>query len=115
MFAIQNALSLFSQPEWLKKRHAIFLRDSLAYRRRAVTLSRWAPVSVHLDRSVDLLTQTLAYPIERLLIALRPPARRQQALERLQARVLRQRIANDALARRADATPYPLQPTAARD
>lgn len=115
VFAIQNALPLFRQPEWLKKRHAIFLRDSLSYRRRAVTLSRRAPASVHLDRSIDLLNQMLAYPIERLLVALRPAARRQKALERLQARILRQRIANDALARRADATDYPLQPPAARD
>jgi hypothetical protein len=115
VFAIQNALPLFGQPEWLRRRSAIFLRESLSYSRRAVTLSRQAPARVRFGRSVGLLVQMLAYPIERVLVPLRPPALRPKALERLQARVLRRRIANDALARRADATPYPLRPRAARD
>jgi hypothetical protein len=59
--------------------------------------------------------QMLAYPVERLRAVLRPPALQQKALERLQARILRQRIANDALARGTDATDYPLRPRAARD
>ncbi|HWE72079.1 MAG TPA: glycosyltransferase family 2 protein [Stellaceae bacterium] len=115
VFAIQNAMPLFRQPEWLQRRIAIFLRDSLSYSRRAVTLSQHAPASVRLGRLTGLLVQMLTYPVERLLAALRPPSLRPKVLERLQARVLRQRIANDALAHRADATPYPLQPRPARD
>jgi hypothetical protein len=55
-----------------------------------------------LGKLAGLFGRVVAYPIERLLAALRPPARRPQALAQLQTRVLRQRIANDALERRAE-------------
>jgi glycosyltransferase involved in cell wall biosynthesis len=115
VFAIQNALPLFQQPEWLQKRIAIFLRDSLSYSRRSVSLARHVTTSIWLGQLARLFGRIAAYPFERLVAAMRPPALRQRALTRLQARVLRQRIVNDALERRADVTSCPLQPQAARD
>jgi glycosyltransferase involved in cell wall biosynthesis len=102
VFAIQNALPLFQRPEWQQKRIAIFARDSLSYSRRAAALSRRVGVNIWLGKQAGLFGRIVAYPVERLLAALRPPAQRPQALARLQARVLRQRITNDALERRAE-------------
>jgi glycosyltransferase involved in cell wall biosynthesis len=115
VFAVQNALPLFQQPDWLQKRIAIFLHDSLSYSRRSVSLSRHAATGIWLGQLARLFGRIAAYPVERLIAALRPPTLRPQALTRLQARVLRQRIMNDALERRADVTSCPLQPQAARD
>jgi hypothetical protein len=64
-----------------------------------VTLARRVSSSAWAARLAGLLGQMIAYSIERVAGALRPPARRQQALARQQARVLRQRMANDAMER----------------
>lgn len=101
-FASQNALPLFQQPEWLQRRTAIFLRESLSHSQRSVALSRRLAISVGLGELARLFGRIAAYPFERLLAATRPPMLRQRALARLQARVLRQRIANDALERCVD-------------
>jgi glycosyltransferase involved in cell wall biosynthesis len=115
VFAIQNALPLFQRPEWVQKRIAIFLRDSLSYRRQAARLARRLGPRVWLETLAGLLGHIASYPIERLFAIVRSPARRQQALARLQARVLCQRTMNEALQRRGDVTSYPLQPRAGRD
>jgi hypothetical protein len=115
VFAIQNAAPLFQQPDWLQKRIAIFSRDSLSHSRRAASLARRAGATVWLGQLAGLFGRVAAYPLERVLAAVRPAARRQAALARLQARVLRQRILNEALERRGDATGHPLQRRAARD
>jgi hypothetical protein len=114
-FAIQNAVPLFQQPDWLQKRIAIFSRDSLSHSRRAASLARRVDTTVWLGQMAGLFARVAAYPVERLMAAMRPVARRQQALTRLQARVLRQRILNETLERRRDATGHPLRPQAARD
>jgi hypothetical protein len=102
VFAIQNALPLFQRPEWLRKRIAIFARYSLSYSRRAASLSRRVGLSIWAGKLAGFFGRVVAYPIERLLAALRPPAQRPQALARLQMRVMHQRITNDALERRAE-------------
>jgi glycosyltransferase involved in cell wall biosynthesis len=114
-FAIQNAVPVFRQPEWLQRRIGIYLRDSLAYGRQAEALSRRLGPRIWLRKTIRLLGCFGAYPFERLIASLRPQTLREPALARLQDRVLRQRIENDDLGRRSNPSGQPLRAQAAPD
>lgn len=108
-FIIQNSVPVFRQPEWVQQRIAIYLRDSLYRSRRAAALSRRLGLRIELREKARLAGRIVAYPFERLVASLRPPARREKVLVRLQERVLRQRILNDELERRSDLASHSLQ------
>ena len=115
VYAIQNAVPAFRRPEWLQRRIEIYLRDSLSYSRRTEILSRRLGPRIWLGAATRLFGRVVAYPFERIIASRRPQDRRDDALTRLQERVLRQRIMNDNLGRRANPGGDPLRAKAGPD
>jgi len=113
--AIQNSASVFRQPEWVQRRIGIYLRDSLSHSRQAENLARRLGLRTWLPEATRLLGRIVAYPFERIIASLRPQARRDHALARLQERVLRQRIINEDLGRQSNPLGHPLQARAEPD